>query len=147
MNTIKKFISALALCALASVSAAAQSYNLQTTAFNGGTGNVSLSSTNTTTNPVFVGTKASTMTIQAQFKLDGAGTTAVMFLFDSSVDGTIWAPRTHSLLITPAGTAVKGAITNVPLGSIGYLKLVAIENANSQNITNLYLKYSTKNGL
>ena len=140
------FLAAVGL--LFAVAAQAQ-YSLQTsTTYNGTTGNFGSATTNSAlTAPVLTVNKATHATVQVGFKLDGAGTSAVVFKFDESIDGSNWVPTTRTLSVTAAGTTTVHNLSNLTIGGAGYLRLSYIGNPNSANITNLYVKYASKPGI
>lgn len=127
--------------------AAAQSYSVNSTTLAGGTNNVPLASTNAAVAIVIPVVRANNVAITASFKLTGAGTTAVVFRLDESVDGSTWESSAHSLSVTPAGTTTVVGVGNVAVNGIGYLRLQTIENPNATSVTNLVFKYGFKSGL
>ena len=144
---IMKHIIALAGLAFASLSASAQSYNLNYLL--GGTANIAATSTNTTMSATNNTTAYFTKTpiygaLQPTFKLTGSGTSACVFTFDSSVDGNTWAAGTFTISVTAAGTTTVANVSNQTLGGIGYVRLAGITNPNASAITNLYVWYSAK---
>lgn len=150
---MKRFIHAIWLFAMASIAIPAfgQSYvNESATTTLPTTYSVAAATTNTTiasSNIVIAVTRARYVTLQPVLELNGAGTTAVVLLFDESTDGTNWEPSAHSVSVTPAGTASKTTVQNVQLEGIGFLRLAEIRNPNSAAVTNLNVKYSFKTGL
>lgn len=106
-------------------------------------------STNATwasSNYVFAPVRSSAITLQTTLKLTGAGTTAIVLKFDSSVDRVKWATGTHSVTITPAGTSEVTDVENVTIGAIPYLRLSSVENPNSATATNVAVKWLGKRG-
>lgn len=143
MKKLIQFLFAIAI----SFGAAQAQYNLITTTLNGGTNSVAASTTTSTTAPVLSFTRSTYGAVQATCKLDGAGTTAVVFTFDESIDGSRWVPSTRTLSVTPAGTTQVSAIQNYTIGASGYLRLKSINNPNASNLTNVVLNYSYKPGI
>lgn len=141
-----KPLSFLVLLAL-TMSATAQSYSINTTTLTGGTNNVALTSTNSAVGIVIPVVRANNVAITANFKLTGAGTTAVVFRLDESVDGATWESSAYSLSVTPAGTSTVVGVGNIAVNGIGYLRLQTIENPNATSVTNLVFKYGFKSGL
>lgn len=142
---MKKFIAIIA--GLAICAAAHAQYSLQTTTLNGGTNNVAASTTNSVTAPVIAATRASDVALQATFKLTGSGTSAVVFVFDESIDNSNWESASRTLSVTAAGTSTVSNVGNYTLGGAGYLRLSSVQNPNAAAITNLVLKYSLKPGI
>lgn len=135
-----------ALCLFAPPEAHAQ-LDIQTTTLNGGTNNIAATTTNSTMAIAITPVRSSYVAIQPSFKLDGAGTTAVTFEFDESIDGSTWNASKHTLVVTPAGTSTVTAATNITVGAVGFLRLQIVRNPNASAITNLTLKWSQKPGL
>ena len=146
---MKKFLK-IALAAIAAIAMAGNAlaqYTLQSTSLNGGTANVAAATTNAVTTPVLTVVKSSDVAIQASFKLTGAGTSAVVFNFDESIDNSSWKSNSRTLSVTPAGTTTVVNMGNYTLGGAGFLRLSSVQNPNSAAITNLVLKYSYKSGI
>ena len=84
--------------------------------------------------------------INIQFALNAAGTTACVFKFATSMDGTNWNVHladTHS--IVPAGTTPVGTNVTVNLGAAGYWRLESITAANNTAaMTNIVVGYAYK---
>lgn len=138
-------IAALTLCALAFVPVVQAQGYFPTTALAGGTNNVAATTTNTSFAVILSSQgRGPYMAVQPSFKLIGAGTSAVVFKFDESVDGTIWDLAAHTISVTASTTNVVTTLAPITLGAIGYLRLTTIENPNATAITNLTLKYVTK---
>ena len=146
---MKKFTALfLAVAGLLFAGIAQAQYSLNTTTYNGGTANFAAATTNAAlTAPVLSFTRATYGTVQISLKLDGSGTSAVVFQFDESLDNTNWVPLTRSISVTPAGTTAVSALSNLTIGGAGYLRLRYIGNPNASNITNLTMKYSYKPGI
>lgn len=107
-------------------------------------------STNTTwasSNFVATPVRSSAVTIQTTLKLTGAGTTAIVLKFDSSVDKVKWATGTHSVTITPNGTSEVTDVESVTLGSTPFLRLSSSENPNASTATNVLVKWVGKRGI
>lgn len=81
--------------------------------------------------------------VQIVLKLMGAGTTAIPFTFQRSVDGSNYATA-FTLSVTPAGTATATAMTNINTQAFPYWKISAIQNDNATGITNLVVTYGIK---
>lgn len=139
MKTILKIITGLALCLQS-----AFGYDTITTILTGGTNNISAASTNSTLDVRMTATRSPYLTPQVTFALNGAGTTAVVFKFDESVDGANWAPSTFTISVTPAGATSVSGLTRQTVGASGYFRLRIVENPNASAVTNLLLRYSTK---
>lgn len=85
--------------------------------------------------------------IQMSYNLAGAGSSAVTAYIGASLDGLNWVTNFATLAVTANGTATVSAITNLStaaFGSIGYLRLDAIQNANASAVTNLTFTYAVK---
>jgi hypothetical protein len=81
--------------------------------------------------------------VQVSLALDGAGTTAVPCAFSTSDDGVNFV-STFTLSVTPAGTALKSAITNLTLFAPGWIRLDTVGNANATDVTNLTVSVGRK---
>jgi len=106
--------------------------------FTGGTNHIPASSTNTF-NSVITLTKHADFTLQITYKLNAAGTTANVFKFDHSPDGTNWTANALNASVTPAGTSTVHLGTNMTVNGTGYWRLGTVENANSAALTNLQI--------
>jgi hypothetical protein len=147
---MKKLIAILSLALLAIAFApplAAQSYSLQATTLNGGTNNVATATTNTSFAVIMPCVRSTVIAPQVTFKLNGAGTDTIVFKFDHSVDGSNWKSAGTSLSVAANGTTLVTGNTSIAAGGIGYIRLSTVENPSSSSVTNLVLKYATKNGL
>jgi hypothetical protein len=85
--------------------------------------------------------------IQMSFALAGAGTQPVTAFWIFSNDGQNWATNSVIEAVTAAGTATVAGSTNLGpsiFGSIGYLRLDAVTNANGNALTNLLITISKK---
>lgn len=92
--------------------------------------------------------KSTTAGVSLSGRLNGAGTTAITFELDQSLDGSIWKTNVHQLIVTPAGTAQFNYVTNsITVGNALYLRIGRIYNANTAAITNFQAVLSYKNGL
>jgi hypothetical protein len=142
---MKSSIKLLALAAaLIAFNASAQQ---AVTLLDGGTNNIALSTLKSATNAGYVlgrfpGQKTA---IQANFALNGAGTSLVTFVFEPSVDGSVFdvAPL-FTLQGAAAGTATVGISTNIDIGGYNYLRIKTMQNTNATSVTNLVLKYTIK---
>lgn len=138
---IKLFLFSLTALLLAAVPAHAQ-YNIGSATV----ANISATTTNSSVGLVIAATRGQSVAIQPRLQLSGAGTTAVTFVLDRSVDGVTWEPAFATFAVTPAGTAVVTAVSNQTLGSVGYLRINEIRNPNSSAINNLTVKWAQKVG-
>lgn len=119
-----------------------------TTTLNGGTNNVAASTTNSyTTHAVFTAAYSSDIALQPIFKLTGSGTSAVVFVFDISLDGSNWYSSAFTISVTAAGTSTVTKTASQSLGSQPYVRLSSIQNPNASAITNLSLVATMKRGL
>lgn len=148
---MKRFIGAILFLLAFAFGAAAQSYVQDTiTSTLPTTYSVAATTTNTTiasSNIIASVTRSKYVTLQPIFKLQGAGTSAVVFLFDESTDGSTWESSAHSVSVTAAGTTQVTTVQNVQLEGIGFLRLAEIRNPNGTAVTNLSVKISYKTGL
>lgn len=89
-------------------------------------------------------TKHDLFALQVTFKLQGAGTTAVVAKLYESLDGTTFDDTAVSTLsITPAGTAQVSGVLPVSSTAVGYFR-VALENPNASAVTNAVWTVATK---
>jgi hypothetical protein len=146
MKKLFSFI-VLATVALFSVESRAQSYNLSQATI---TSNsvvitaIEATITNTTVRATIPATRALNIAIQPTFVLAGAGTSAVVFKFDTSVDGSNWTSAAHSITVTANGTNTVSTTANVAVNAIGFLRLSSVENPNGTAINSLVIKYADK---
>lgn len=153
MKTLFKSVFALGIfaCLLLtiapSVNGQSVTYDTPTTSLTGGTNNVSATTTNTSFSVIIDAPRSTYVGLQPVFSLTGAGTSAVVFKFDKSLDRVHWESGGATVSVTANGTNVVTAASSVTLGAIGYLKLTTVENPNASAITNLWLIPSRKNGL
>lgn len=151
MKSVKDTLkSALALIAFAAIaltqSVQAQSYNISY--IGGATANSPASTDNTTwyttnSTPIAI-TKASNVALQVESKLQGAGTSAVIFRFGASADGVTYTSNYLLVTNTAAGTTLVSSVRDVAVGGIGFLRLESINNANATAVTNLFVRYAFK---
>ena len=136
----------LAVAGLFAVPAQAQSYNLRSAVIlsnSVATTLIASEATNSTVRSTIPATKGDNLSLQCTVTLAGAGTSAVVFKFDESVDGVSWESSAHTVSVTAAGTTPVTTVANVAVGSIGYLRLSSIENPNAQVLT-VAIKYAQK---
>lgn len=110
---------------------------------------VAATTTNTTyasSNWVGTATQSQKVTLGVKFQLTSTGTSAVVFKFDSSVDGVNWETATHSITGTAAGTTPVNKLGTFDLGGAPYFRLSSIENPNANAVTNISIRYSAKKG-
>lgn len=107
------------------------------------TTNSSLSSSNIT----FVVPQSGNVCIQPAFALTSSGTTAVVFRFDASANGSDWESGAFSVSVTPAGTTRVTKCGNAAINGIPFLRLGSIENPNANAVTNLTIWFSAKPGV
>lgn len=150
MKSIKSLIALIALASVAFFAATteAQNLNYQTLGVPGGTLNIAATSTNTTmsaTNGMVGYCRSLTYTaLQPTFKLTGTGTSACVFTFDTSVDGSVWNAGAFTISVTANGTNSVATVSNQTTGSIPYVRLAGVTNPNSNAITNLYVAIVAK---
>lgn len=146
MKTLKSVL-AIALFALASLSAQAQSYNLKDAGF-ASTFNIAGASTNTTLSAtngsaITIGNSVY-LAIQLAFKLTEAGTSTVVAKFDESVDGSTWKVASRSISVAATGTTTVGTVLNITDAGAKFFRLSQLENPNTGALTNITLKYAYK---
>jgi hypothetical protein len=143
VNILKQIVIVVALF----LGIQAHGFDFLTSSLNGGTNAVAAASTNSVTTPTFTVAYSSDIALQPSFKLQGSGTSAVVFKFDTSLDGTVWQAASFNISITPAGTALVTKVVSTAIGSTPYVRLSSIENPNATAITNLMLNATMKRGL
>ena len=75
----------------------------------------------------------------------GIGTQNIVLTFAKSVDGTYYQPAALTWTVAANGTNSNTVITNLVIGSEGYLKLTGISNVNTADVLNVTaLKVATK---
>lgn len=142
-----KLIQKLALLGSLAFGLNAGAFDFVTCSLNGGTNVVAASSTNSPSGVTFTAAYSSDIALQPSFKLTGAGSSAVVFVFDTSLDGTTWYPAAFNISITANGTTPVSKVATQALGSTPYIKLSSIQNPNASIITNLALVATMKRGL
>jgi hypothetical protein len=139
---------ALAVVALFAPTSEAQSFNYQTLGVPSGTLNIAATSTNTTmsaTNGMVAVSRSLTYTaLQPTFKLTGAGTSACVFTFGTSLDNVVWNAAAFTVSVTANGTNAVATVSNQTTGSIPYIRLEGVTNPNASAITNLYVAVVAK---
>jgi hypothetical protein len=68
----------------------------------------------------------------------------VTYYFGGSLDGTNFMTNWVILSLTANATTKVGLLTNIDAGSMGFLRLDAIGNANSADITNMLVQVGKK---
>ena len=102
-------------------------------------------STNAVTDATVNLTKHDLVALEVSFKLTGSGTSAVLFNFHESLDGTAFDDTAvQALSLTAAGTTTVRAVVPVNVGAVGYLGLRSVGNPNASGITNLVIRAATK---
>lgn len=81
------------------------------------------------------------------FQLMAAGTSPILFNFDTSNDNVNWISNSHGFLLTAAGTAQINYLTNWTLNGIPFMRLGRVFNTNANIVTNLTITAVTKRGL
>ena len=140
---IKKILPLLTLLGLLAVTASAQQYQA-TTILNGGTNNVAAATTNSSVAQIIGLTRFDSAVFEVNFKLTGAGTSAVVYKIDESADGTNWVTNTRSLSVTANGGTTVVGLTNFTVNSVGYLRWNVIEQPNANALTNHVVRVWTK---
>lgn len=75
-----------------------------------------------------------TVGLQASVYLDNSGTDAISLLVAESVDGVNYSTTPRFTWVFPAtGTSTNTVVTNITVGTAGYLRLVEIDNANGSS--------------
>lgn len=140
----KLFIAILSAVAVfaAVPQAEAQVYGT-TTLLDGGTNNVATTATNAYTK-LIVAEKRAEVGLLLSFKGTGADTGVVTLVLQRSLDNSTWSTTTQRYAVTANGTSTVTFVTNVTAGAVGYLRVAAIENACTNAITNVVVKYSLK---
>jgi hypothetical protein len=132
----------VALLALLAPAARAQQYTVTTLST---TNAYAATSTNAVTDANVNLTKHDLVALEVSFKLTGAGTSAVLFNFHESLDGTAYDDTAvQALSLTAAGTTTVRAIVPVNAGAVGYLGLRSVGNPNASGLTNLVIRAATK---
>jgi hypothetical protein len=144
---MKKFLLILALLGLA-VTAMAQTYGVAPVITWVGTNIFLPARTGTNVAVLIDARKQASVGVASTARADAAGTDALRFHFQRSVDGTTYdAGGMDGQVVALAlnGTTATTTFTNIPSNGCGYIRLNWITNASaSQNITNLTVKYGLK---
>jgi hypothetical protein len=156
MNRFTKLV-LVAITALAAVATSFEAkaqgfakYSDPTTVFSGGTNNIPGNSTNLW-NPATARIdvpKAEKVALYVEFKLNGAGTSAVGLDFGRGFDGSsVESNAFYTINFTAAGTTLVNVTTNIDVGAVPYLHLLKTRNLNAagSDVTNLVVKYGFKN--
>lgn len=102
--------------------------------------------TTTNTSPgtaIIDATRVKDVSVQWVLRLTGAGTTAIPFVVQRSVDGANWATA-FSISLTPSGTNYVTTTTNINAQAFPYFRVYSIQNDNASAITNLAVTYGVK---
>lgn len=102
--------------------------------------------TTTNTSPgtaVIDATRVKDVSVQWVLRLTGAGTTAIPFVVQRSVDGANWATA-FTISVTPSGTNWATVMTNINAQAVPYYRIYSIQNDNASAITNLAVTYGVK---
>ena len=137
----------LAVVALFAVSAQAQSYDVITTTLSSNSvtiTSIAASATNSTVRSSTMLSHQQSIGVQASFALASTGTSAVVFKFDSSVDGLNWTSAAYSITVTANGTNTVSGASTFAIGGIGHVRLSSIENPNAEAMTGVTVKYARK---
>jgi hypothetical protein len=113
----------------------------QTTILLSGTDQVAAGLSNTTS--TITHTKAGQLAVVGSFKLTGAGTSGVLFRFDTSVDNSTWATGVKTFWAAGNGTTAVTVNTNFDFGAYPFIRC-QIHNTNSVIATNWSLKVFSK---
>ena len=140
-----KKISSLIAVALIALAGSVQALDIQTVV-SGTTNSVYSSRTNSYSTVIPV-VKASNAGFGFSGVLLSAGTGNTTVVMDSSADNVTWKVGSHTIVFAMNGTTSVTAVTNMTLGALGYLRLSSIINANTNTLTNIVFKVSTKTGL
>jgi hypothetical protein len=140
---MKRFIIALpALLALAFAFALPASAQFRIEAVTA-TNTIPAATTNSLTATVMDSTRVSEMALQINSRLGGAGTSAVVYTVQKSVDGSRYVTA-FTLSATANGTNYVAVITNITTQAVPYWKVTQVENPNASAITNLAIYYGMK---
>jgi hypothetical protein len=107
------------------------------------------SATNFTTIPALVAVNSTDIVLQLSSTSPSANTANVTWMFNVSVDNTIWQTNALSFTYAATGATVTGICTNLPASQrFPFYQLSYVTNASaSVVITNLNAKLFTKNGI
>lgn len=142
---MKQILLALGAALAMALPAAAQQYTVTTLTSH--TNAVPASTTDTTDSNAVTLTKFANVGVQVQFQGSHADDTANMtFSFIRSVNGVLYDSVPLTFAVPVNGTTAVRASTNWVLGGIGYLKLTSIQNAATNQVTNIVIRVSTKPG-
>lgn len=128
---------------LACLTAGAQSY-YPVTMYSGA---VFAESATTNLNATIDCRKTENVALMLSFKLMGTATDDVTVIIDKGVDGTTWPTATteRSTLVVAATSGTTATIvTNLAAKGYGYMRLVSVQNAAAEKMTNVVIKYSLK---
>lgn len=138
---------ALVAFAFAPINADAQVYG-DTTLMNGGTNNVATTATNTYTGKNLVMEKRVETGVLLSYAGNAADTGDVTFVFQRAVEQAVanatWSTVEQRVTLAANGTNTVSLVTNINAGAVGHLRLRYIENACTNAITNVVVKYSLK---
>lgn len=146
MKNLKLILSLAAALFIGVEAKAQQGVDIQTP-INGGTNNISATTTNTAAGNTFAVTKSSVLTLQLYGKLTSTGSSAVTVFLDSSSDNSTWVTNTHVVTFTANGTTVASGITNCTIGALPFFRVGERRNPNANAVTNLTLKVVSKPGI
>lgn len=147
MKSLKSALSIIAFLALAFTAPSTQAQSLNYKSILGDTANSPASTDNTTfytTNSTTYVARGNQLGIQVDFKLQGAGSSAVVFRFDSSLDGINWTASSILMTNTASATTLVTKTQTFDVGGVPYFRLTSINNGNATAVTNLAVKFVSK---
>jgi hypothetical protein len=99
----------------------------------------------TNTTAVITATKYDELALSVTGAATGANTGNLIVYFTGSVDGTNYSRYPiHSVSVIMNGTTAVTGVTNVPLGSVGYLRVDSMTNSGAAAITNITIRVGKK---
>lgn len=141
---MKKILTALAVVAVTMVAAPAQQYSFSN-AYTSGTNSIATNGV-ATNNFTITATKFTDVGLAVTERGASGATGNVTATFARSLDATNWVSSpTITVEAALSGTSLVTVVTNLPLGSVGYLRLTTISNGSANSVaTNVAVTFSRK---
>lgn len=104
-----------------------------------------LAATTNTVNTTIDARESEYVALFIQFRLLGAGTSNIVFTLQRSLDRTTFeTAQNYKFTVAASGTNSVDILTNINVGSVGFLRLNTIENTATNIMTNVVVNYTLK---
>lgn len=104
-----------------------------------------LAATTNTVNAEIDARESEYVALLIQFRTLGAGTSNIVFNLQRSLDRTTYeSAQNYKFTLVASGTNTVNLLTNINVGSVGFLRLNTIENTATNIMTNVVVNYTLK---